>query len=131
MNGDLKKAAQSMGLEWKATPAFGVDGAVEGLGPAENVREAFTHAVGSHFRSGDSERPDVHLQGHGEADCGYQSACRPGGKNWSISFKSAKARERMELFQQNLRDRMVKEGKIKIYEDVIKRLAASFSNSPA
>ncbi len=46
-------------------------------------------------------------------------------------LKSAKARERIELFQQNLRDRLVKEGKIKIYEDVIKRLAASFSNSPA
>ena len=46
-------------------------------------------------------------------------------------IKTAKSRARMELFQQNLRDKLVKEGKIKIYEDVIKRLASSYSNSPA
>ena len=46
-------------------------------------------------------------------------------------LKTTKSRERIELFQQNLRDRLVKEGKIKVYEDAIKRLAASFANSPA
>jgi hypothetical protein len=36
----------------------------------------------------------------------------------------------MDLFQQNLRDRLVKEGKIKIYQDAINRLVASYANSP-
>ena len=130
MNGDLKKAAQSMGLEWKATPPFGIDGAVEGLGPAENVREAFTHAVGYIFGPVTvNDRMFIcKVTEKLIADASQLAARR---QELVDQLKSAKARERMELFQQNLRDRLVKEGKIKIYEDVIKRLAASFSNSPA
>lgn len=130
MNGDLKKAAQSMGLDWKAPQAFGVEGAVEGLGTAENVREAFTRAVGSVFGPVNvNDRMFIcKVTEKLPADVSQLAARR---QELIDQLKNAKARERMELFQQNLRDRLVKEGKIKIYEDVIKRLAASFSNSPA
>ena len=130
MNGDLKKAAQSMGLEWKATPAFSIDGAAEGLGPAENVREAFTHPVGYIFGpvAVNDRKFICKVTEKLVADPAQLAARR---QELTDQLKTAKARERMELFQQNLRDRLVKEGKIKIYEDAIKRLAASFSNSPA
>jgi peptidyl-prolyl cis-trans isomerase D len=130
MNGDLKKAAQSMALEWKAPPAFAVDGAVEGLGPAENVREAFTHPVGYVFGPVTvNDRMFIcKVTEKLIADASQLAARR---QELVDQLKTAKSRERLELFQQNLRDRLVKEGKIKIYEDVIKRLAASFSNSPA
>ena len=127
MNGDVKKVAQSMALDWKAPQAFAVDGAVEGLGPAENVREAFTHAVGYIFGPVNvNDRMFIcKVAEKLTADVSQLGARR---QELVDQLKSAKARERMELFQQNLRDRLVKEGKIKIYEDVIKRLAASFSN---
>jgi peptidyl-prolyl cis-trans isomerase D len=130
MNGDLKKAAQAMGLEWKATPAFSRDGAAEGLGPAENVPEAFTHPVGYIFGPvAVNDRKFICKVAEKLIADPAQLAARR--QELSDQIKTAKSRERLDLFQQNLRDRLVKEGKIKIYEDAIKRLAASFANSPA
>jgi peptidyl-prolyl cis-trans isomerase D len=107
-----------------------MDGAVEGLGPAENVREAFTHAVGYVFGPvAVNDRLFIcKVTEKLPADPAQLAARR---QEMVDQIKGVKARERMDLFQQTLRDRLVKEGKIKIYEDVIKRLAASFSNSPA
>jgi peptidyl-prolyl cis-trans isomerase D len=130
MNGDLKKTAQSMGLDWKATPAFSMDGAAEGLGPAENVHEAFTHPAGYIFGpvAVNDRKFICKVTEKLVADPALLPARR---QELSDQIKTAKSRERMELFQKNLRDRLVKEGKIKIYEDAIKRMAASFANSPA
>jgi peptidyl-prolyl cis-trans isomerase D len=130
MNGDLKKAAQAMGLEWKATPAFTLEAAAEGLGPAENVRKAFTHAVGYIFGpvTVNDRKFICKVTEKLIADAGQLAARR---QELVDQLKTGKARERMELFQQNLRDRLVKEGKLKIHQDVINRLAASFSNPPA
>jgi len=129
MNGDLKKAAQSMGWEWKATPAFTRDAAAEGLGPAENVSEAFTHNVGYIFGpvTVNSRMFICKVAEKLPADTSQLAARR---QELVDQLKTAKSRARMELFQQNLRDKLVKEGKIKVHDDVIKRLATSFSNSP-
>jgi peptidyl-prolyl cis-trans isomerase D len=129
MNGDLKKAAQAMGLEWKATPAFTIDGAAEGLGPAENMSEAFTHPVGYIFGpvTVNDRKFICKVAEKLIADPGQLAARR---QELTDQIKTAKARERMDLFQQNLRDRLVKEGKIKIYQDAINRLVASYANSP-
>ena len=130
MNGDLKKTAQAMGLEWKTTPAFTIDGAAEGLGPAENLREAFTHPVGYIFGpvAVNDRKFICKVTEKLIADPGQLAARR---QELTDQIKTAKARERMDLFQQNLRDRLVKEGKIKIYQDAINRLVASYANSPA
>jgi peptidyl-prolyl cis-trans isomerase D len=130
MNGDLKQAAQALKLEWKAPPAFTRDGAAEGLGPAENVSEAFTHPVGYVFGPvAVNERKFIcKVTEKLVADAAQLAARR---QELTEQLKTTKSRERIELFQQNLRDRLVKEGKIKVYEDAIKRLAASFANSPA
>jgi hypothetical protein len=41
-------------------------------------------------------------------------------------IKSQKARDRNSLFEAGLRDALIKQGKIKIHQDVINRLLASF-----
>ena len=41
-------------------------------------------------------------------------------------LKSQKGRDRNTLFQEGLRTALVKQGKIKYHEDVIKRLLSSF-----
>jgi peptidyl-prolyl cis-trans isomerase D len=130
MNGDLKKTAQAMGLDWKATAAFSMEGGAEGLGPAENVREAFTRAVGEIFGpvTVNNRMFICKVTEKLTADVAQLAARR---QELSDQLKTAKARERMALFQQNLRDRLEKEGKIKIYQDAINRLVASYANSPS
>ena len=41
-------------------------------------------------------------------------------------LKSKKARERNELFEAGLREQLVKEGKVKIHQDVVNRLVANY-----
>ena len=41
-------------------------------------------------------------------------------------LKTRKARERNELFEAGLRDRLIKEGKVKIHQEVLNRLIANF-----
>ena len=47
MGGDLKKAAQSMGLEVKTSDDFDRQGAVEGVGQATYLNDAFAKPVGT------------------------------------------------------------------------------------
>ena len=44
-------------------------------------------------------------------------------------LKSQKSARRNTLFEAGLRDALVKEGKIKYHQDVIKRLISSFGNN--
>ena len=41
-------------------------------------------------------------------------------------LKSQKARDRSGVFEAGLRDALIKEGKIKIHQDVVKRMIASY-----
>ena len=76
MNGDLKKAAQSMGLEVVSAPEFTRNGAIEGLGSPDAIPEIFTKPAGTVFgptmvgtdpRGGKNHRP--HRAEHGGAAC--------------------------------------------------------------
>src|SRR5205814_10218126 len=49
LNGDLKKAAQSMKLEVVSAPAFTRNGAIEGLGSPDAIPEIFTKPAGTIF----------------------------------------------------------------------------------
>src|SRR5262249_31220017 len=49
LNGDLKKAAQSMGLQVVAAPEFPRNGAIEGLGSPDSIPEIFTKPAGTLF----------------------------------------------------------------------------------
>jgi hypothetical protein len=44
-------------------------------------------------------------------------------------LKSKLARERNQIFEDGVRQALVKEGKIKIYQDVIDRIVAGFKTS--
>jgi len=125
MNGDLRKLAQSMGLTWKLTPPFTRDGAAEGLGAAAYVEEAFSLEPGALFGPvtvGD-QKFICKVAAKKPADMSGLAAERD-----SIveTLKQRKARERVEIMQQNLRDVLVKQGKLKIHQDVINRLVESY-----
>jgi peptidyl-prolyl cis-trans isomerase D len=125
MNGDLEKAAKSLGLEVKIPPPFDRQGAVEGLGQAAYLLQAFTQPDGAIF--GPVTIPDgqviVKVVGHEPADLSKFATQRSGLRD---ELKSRKARERGQLFEAGLRDQLIKEGKVKIHEDVVNRLIAGY-----
>jgi len=125
MNGDLEKAAKSLGLEVKSPDAFSRQGAVEGLGQAGFVGQAFDRPEGAIF--GPLPLSDGQVVGkvmsHLPADMSQFEAQRIGLRD---ELKSKKARERVDLFDAGLREELIKEGKVKIYQDVVNRLVASY-----
>lgn len=125
MNGDLEKAAKSLGFEVKSPDAFNRQGAVEGLGQAGYVGQAFDKPVGTIF--GPLPLSDGQVVGkvisHLPADMSQFEAQRAGLRD---ELKSKKARERVDLFDAGLREELIKEGKLKIYQDVVNRLVASY-----
>ncbi len=121
--GDLKKAAESMGLTVVEAPPFSRNGAIEGLGSPDAIPESFTKPVGTVFGptmigsfrvvGKITERIEPNM-----ADLAAQaSALRD-------DIKHTKARERDALFEDGVREQLIKEGKIKVHPDVLKRLTS-------
>jgi peptidyl-prolyl cis-trans isomerase D len=125
MNGDLEKAAKALGLEAKKPPAFDRRGSVEALGQATYISEAFTKPDGAIV--GPVTVPDgkvvVKVLSHVPADVSQFAAQRSLLRD---ELKSKKARERDQLFEAGLREQLIKEGKVKIHEDVVNRLVANY-----
>jgi peptidyl-prolyl cis-trans isomerase D len=125
-DGDLKRVSRSMGLDWKLTPEFGRNGAAEGLGSAESLEAAFTGNVGDVFGP--------------VSAAGRQFVCKVVDKipadlsqfaterdNIQQQLKSQKATERSGLFEEGLRNQLIEEGEVKIHQDVVDRLVASYT----
>jgi peptidyl-prolyl cis-trans isomerase D len=124
MGGDLAKAAKSMGLEMKTSkPVLRAD-TIEGVGSASYLQDAFLRPDGTLV--GPVGIPDgavvakviAHVQPDMSALATQRSTIRD-------QIKSQKARDRYMLFEAGVRDRLTKEGKLKIHQDVINRLIAS------
>jgi peptidyl-prolyl cis-trans isomerase D len=124
-SGDLQKAARQMGLEWKKTQPFARTGAADGLGSAAYLERAFTGRPGEIFGpvAVEDKRFVCKILEQLPADLGQLAAQRDAIIE---SLKSQKARERNELFEQSVRDRLISEGKVKIHQDVINRLVANY-----
>ncbi len=125
MNGDLEKAAKAMGLEAKAPPAFDRHGAVEALGQATYISEVFDKPAGAIIGpvSVPGGRVVAKVVAHVPADMSQFAAQRSSLRD---GLKSQKARERDELFEAGLRQQLIKEGKVKIHQDVVNRLVANY-----
>jgi hypothetical protein len=125
MGGDLEKAAKSMGLEAKTVDGVTRTGAVEGLGSASYVSEAFSKPVGTILGPIDipQMKAVVKVLGHTDADPSLLASQKDTIRE---NLKSQKATERAKLFEAGLVDALTRDGKIKIHKDVISRLQASF-----
>lgn len=125
-SGDLRKAAQSLGYEVKTSDDFTRLGAVEGLGSANYVMDAFSKPVGTIV--GPVGIPDAKVVykvlGHVDADLSKLPAERVAIRD---ELKSKMGQERNSLFESGLRDMLIREGKIKIHQDVIKRLTSAYN----
>jgi hypothetical protein len=129
MGGDLSKAAKSMGLDTKTSNDVDRAGNIEGIGMANYVSEGFTKPVGTVF--GPVGTPDggtivAKVISHGEADLSQLAAQRSTIRD---EIKSQRSRERNTLFEGGVKDMLIKQGKIKIHQEVINRLIANYRTS--
>lgn len=125
--GDLKKVAQAMGLEVKSTQEFSRAGAADGIGPATVVYQAFDLAAGSVFGPVTSEdgRFVCKVAAKIPADMNQLASQR---SEIAGMLKADKTRERTALFEDSLKAALIKEGKIKIHQQVISRLLDSYGS---
>lgn len=125
MNGDLKKAAASMGLEMKSSPETDRAGSIEGIGASTTLPELFSKQVGDLIGpvTLDGQRVVAKLVSKSAADLtnlASQSA------TIRDEIKSKRARERNMMFEDGVRQKLNQEGKIKVYQDVIDRVVSAY-----
>ena len=125
INGDLAGLAKQMGAEVKTSDLVTREGAITGLGAASVVDEAFSRSVG------DIVGPIVAPGGSfyckvvekQPADLVQLAAQRA---DMLMQIKSRRSRERAELFADGVVQSLIKQKKVKIFEDNVKKLAAAY-----
>jgi peptidyl-prolyl cis-trans isomerase D len=125
MGGDLAKAAKAMGLEVKTSNEFTRADTIEGMGSASYVQEGFSRPDGSVFGPVGMVDGTVVAKviQHVQPDMSKLPEERVTIRD---DIKSRKARDRNSLFEAGLREALIKQGKIKIHQEVINRLLSAY-----
>lgn len=123
--GDLKKVAQQMGLEVKTTQTFGQEGAADGIGSASFMPQAFSQPAGGLFGplTVADKRFVCKVAERTPADMSMLAGQRAG---LVAALKERKGREQVQLFMDSVRSALVREGKVKIHQNVLNRMIASY-----
>jgi hypothetical protein len=129
MGGDLAKAAKSMGLDVKTSDEVTRAGAIEGLGSASYIADAFTKPEGAVL--GPIATPDATVVAKVVSKSQADASKLTNDERAKLrdEIKSRKGRDRGLLFESGLREALIQQGKIKIHEDVIKRLIAQYQGA--
>ncbi|HEY3839524.1 MAG TPA: peptidylprolyl isomerase, partial [Bryobacteraceae bacterium] len=124
---DLKKAAKEMGLEVKTPDAFTRNGAVEGAGSASTFADAFSKPVNSLIGPYAAQGSQLVAQivDHVDANMAEFPTQRDSIRD---EIRNLRAREREEIFSTALRKRLEAERKIKVNNDVVKQVIASYTS---
>ena len=122
---DLKKIAQTVGGEVKTSEEFSRDGAAQGVGSGTYFEELFGKEPGALtgpvMISG--QVVVARLNAKTAADMSKMAEDR---MNLITAIKGRKAQERKDLFEDGLVNRMIEKGKVKINQDIIRRLIDSY-----
>jgi peptidyl-prolyl cis-trans isomerase D len=124
--GDLEAAAKSMGLEAKTSDPVDRAGAIEGLGSAGMLPDAFSKPAGSIIGPnalGLDTKVVCKVVEKVPADPSGLAVQRDAIR---AQLRGQKESVRNSLFEEGVREALTKEGKIKVHQDVIDRLVASY-----
>ena len=117
--GDLAKAAKATGLDVKTSDDFGRDETVEGLGSASYLQEAFACPDNTDLWADcrcRTERLSARSLKHVQPDSAKLAEQRNAIRD---ELKTQKARDRAALFEEGLKQDLIKQGKMKIHQDVV------------
>jgi peptidyl-prolyl cis-trans isomerase D len=127
MGGDLEKAAKSMGLEAKTSNPVAPTDTIEGLGSATVFGDAFSRPQGSLF--GPFSIADGMVIGKIVQQVPPDMSKLAEQRASLIDdIKNDRARDRNAVFEAGVRDALIKEKKIKVYQDVISRVVNDYIN---
>jgi hypothetical protein len=127
MGGDLEKAAKAMNLklEVKTTDGFTRTDSPAGFGSANYMAQAFSMPAGAIV--GPVLMPDgtvvAKVVEHIAPDMSQLPAERVAIRD---QIKVERAKQRDQLFEAGLKERLIQEGKIRIHQDVINRIIAGY-----
>jgi peptidyl-prolyl cis-trans isomerase D len=123
--GDLAGLAKAMALPVKSTALFGRDGAAEGIGAAAQVEVAFGKSAGEVFGPVNTTGGTFFckLDEKAEADLTQFAAQR---ERLTENMKMARARQRRDLMFDGIVNTLVKQKKLKMNEDLIRRISTSY-----
>jgi len=124
--GDLQKAGKEMGIEIKTSPDVNRQGAIEGIGSASSLPDAFSKPANALF--GPVAVPGGRVVAKIVAKLPADLTELP-AQTASIrdELKQQRTRDRQTMFEDGLKKRLQDEGKLKIHQDVITRLVQSYS----
>jgi peptidyl-prolyl cis-trans isomerase D len=127
LGGDIEKAAKELKIDLKTSTDVDRQGAVEAVGTASTIPDAFSKPVGTilgpqTITGGQLVAKIVSKTPANLAELPAQMA------SIRDELKQQKQRDRAQLFQEGLKSRLVADGKVKIHQDVISRIVASYSS---
>jgi hypothetical protein len=122
---DMDKLAKSMKLEVVSPPEFGHTDAIEGLGTASYVEDAFTKPIGTILGPIKIQGREVVVKvlGQSRADLSRLTAERD---QMVDKIRNQKAQARYELLRDSILNKLTAEGKVKINREAIKRFTATY-----
>jgi len=123
--GDLAALAKELGVEVKEADFFTVTTAAEGIGPGSYLADGFTKPVGS-FIGPFNISSDAFLAKSVDKQVADNSQLAAQRDAIVLDLKKTKANSRKELFEDGLLAQLIKEGKVKKYNDTITRILASY-----
>lgn len=123
--GDLRRAARELQLEVKVSEPFTREGSVPGMGAASTVADAFKAAVGT-VSGPSSSGADQIVYKLIERIPADMAAFEQDKKSLKESVLGNRQSEAFEMFKEELRERLKKAGKVKIHQDRVDRLMASW-----
>lgn len=126
LNGDLEKAAKSMGFEVKISTDVDRQGAIEGVGSASSFGDAFEKPVDALFGPLTVAGNTVVAKTIAKtpADLAALAAQGPGIRD---EIKQQKERDREQVFEDGLKKRLEAEGKLKVHQDLVTRLIQTYT----
>jgi hypothetical protein len=123
--GDLKATAKAVGLEVKTSDFVSHNGAIEGIGSAMMLGDAFDKPAGTVVGpvNGGNTTLIGKIVERQPADMSKLSQERD---TIVTQLKSAKAQQRAMLFQDSVLATLIRQGKVKKHQDAINRLIARY-----
>jgi peptidyl-prolyl cis-trans isomerase D len=128
LGGDIEKAAKELKIDLKTSTDVDRQGAVESVGTASTIPDAFSKPVGAiigpqSVSGGQLVAKIVSKTPANLAELPAQMA------SIRDELKQQKQRDRAQLFQEGLKSRLTTDGKVKIHQDVISRIVQSYQRS--
>ena len=125
---DMDKVAKEFKLELSKPAEFGRSDAVEGLGQASYVKDAFTSPVGTVLGPADIMNRDViyKVTARTEPDMAAFAAEK---ESLRSTIRQQKAVERWNLFMDSVTAKLTADGKLKVNHDMVMKLAAALKRS--